>query len=399
MDLRPWNVLSLFSGGGGLDRGVKLAAPSARVVGYVEREAFACAALVSQMEKGGLDPAPVWTDVATFDGRPWRGVVDLVAGGFPCQDISNAGKRAGLAGARSGLWRHFARIVGEVAPSLVFVENVAALVKRGLDQVLADLAALGFDAEWGCFRASDVGAPQGRARLFLLAYARGRTSAGWRGAGNVAGETRALEGQGRQRQRSGDAAADRGEAVADPERTGRRPPAREDKAGNRGVESQGSARIGERGRAALGRSELLGLCDSREALADTDQQGWQGWQGITGNDGAQLAPPQRGGGDELAHADLDRRESEWRGGLLDGERAPRGGDAHGCRCPWPPGPDDDGWRRYLDRWPGTEPAVCRSADGLAYRIDRLRLLGNGVVDEQAALAFRTLYARAFPATR
>jgi hypothetical protein len=147
--LRPLRVLSLFSGGGGLDLGIELAVPGSRAVVYVEREAYAAAALVARMEEKALVPAPVWDDVTTFDGRAWRGVVDCVAGGFPCQDISNAGKREGIEGERSGLWTHFARIIGEVGPQLVFVENVGALVVRGLDVVLGDLAALGFDAEWG----------------------------------------------------------------------------------------------------------------------------------------------------------------------------------------------------------------------------------------------------------
>lgn len=168
---RPLNVLSLFTGAGGLDLGLKLACPDARVVCYVEGEGYAVAVLAARMADGWLDDAPVWSDVRTFDGRPWRGVVDCVVGGFPCQDISLAGKRAGIGGERSGLWREFARVIGEVGPRLVFVENVAALVSDGLDVVLGDLAEMGFDAEWGCVPASVVGAPHGRDRIFILAHA------------------------------------------------------------------------------------------------------------------------------------------------------------------------------------------------------------------------------------
>jgi len=170
VDTHPINVLSLFSGGAGLDRGVRCALPNARVVCYVEREAYPIEVLASRMEDGALDEAPIWTDVATFDGNPWRGVVDIIVGGFPCVGISNAGKRKGLDDPRSGLWREFARIVDEVRPSLVFIENVAPLVKRGLDRVLADLNVLGFDAEWDCFTATEVGAPHRRNRIFILAY-------------------------------------------------------------------------------------------------------------------------------------------------------------------------------------------------------------------------------------
>ena len=175
--------IELFAGGGGLALGLERAC-GARAVCFVEREAYAAAVLAARMEDGSLAPAPIWSDVRTFDGRPWRGVVDLVAGGFPCQDISNAGLRAGIDGERSGLWSQFERIVREVGPEFVFVENVAALVVRGLDRVLGDLAALGFDAEWGVFRACEAGAPHARPRLFLLAYAHrfdGETGLGARG--------------------------------------------------------------------------------------------------------------------------------------------------------------------------------------------------------------------------
>jgi len=96
--------------------------------------------------------------------------VDAICGGFPCQDISNAGKQAGIEGERSGLWSEYARLIDELRPRVVFVENVAALLGRGLDRVLGDLAALGYDAVWDCIPASAVGAPHRRDRLWLIAY-------------------------------------------------------------------------------------------------------------------------------------------------------------------------------------------------------------------------------------
>lgn len=98
--------------------------------------------------------------------------VDLICGGFPCQDVANGGKRAGIEGERSGLWAEFARLVGILRPRFVFVENVAGLASRGLGRVLGDLAALGFDAEWTCVRASDAGGLHERRRIFILANAR-----------------------------------------------------------------------------------------------------------------------------------------------------------------------------------------------------------------------------------
>ena len=148
VDSSEFNSISLFSGGGGLDMGLELAGVARRVVAFVEREAYAVELLASRMETGHLDPAPIFTDVTSFDGRPFRGLVGVVAGGFPCQDISNAGKRAGIGGARSGLWKEYVRILDEVRPGLVAIENVAALRTRGLEVVLSDLASLGFNAEW-----------------------------------------------------------------------------------------------------------------------------------------------------------------------------------------------------------------------------------------------------------
>ncbi len=162
-------AIELFAGAGGLALG--LSGVGARTVCYVEREAYAAAILVARMEDGGLAPAPVWSDVRTFDGAPWRGVVDLIAGGFPCNNVSSNGDKTGLDGEHSGLWREFVRIVRQVGPRLVFVENVADLTHRGLGDVLGDLAALGFDAEWLCLPAWLAGAPQRRDRIFVLAYA------------------------------------------------------------------------------------------------------------------------------------------------------------------------------------------------------------------------------------
>lgn len=173
MDSHAFNVLSLFSGCYGLDFGVELAVTNSRVVCGVEREAYACALLVQRMQEGCLAPFPIWSDIRTFDGKPWRGVVDCVVGGFPCQDISNAGKMAGIRGERSGLWYEMARIVGEVRPSYVFVENVDALLVRGIDSVCGSLAALGYDACWETFSAAQIGAPHIRKRVFILAHLQG----------------------------------------------------------------------------------------------------------------------------------------------------------------------------------------------------------------------------------
>ncbi len=159
--------LALFAGaGGGILGGALL---GWRTVCAVEINPYCQRVLLARQRDGMLPDFPIWDDVQTFDGVPWRGLVDVISGGFPCQDISVAGRGTGIDGAKSGMWRHFARIIREVAPRYVFVENSPALVTRGLGRVLGDLAALGYDARWGVLSADAVGAPHGRDRLWIRA--------------------------------------------------------------------------------------------------------------------------------------------------------------------------------------------------------------------------------------
>jgi DNA (cytosine-5)-methyltransferase 1 len=160
------NELALFAGAGGGILGGKLL--GWRTVCAVEWEPYPASVLVARQNDGILPPFPVWDDVQTFDGRPWRGIVDVVSGGFPCQDISAAGKGAGIDGERSGMWREMARIIHEVRPRFAFVENSPMLTTRGLGTVLADLAAMGFDARWGVLGAADVGANHQRNRIWIV---------------------------------------------------------------------------------------------------------------------------------------------------------------------------------------------------------------------------------------
>jgi len=165
------NELALFAGAGGGILGGHLL--GWRTVCAVEWEPYPCAVLCARQNDGFLPPFPIWDDVRTFDGRPWRGRVDVVSGGFPCQDISAAGKGAGIDGERSGMWSHMARIIREVGPRFVFVENSPMLTSRGLGRVLGDLAAMGYDARWGVLGAVDAGAPHKRDRIWIVAYATG----------------------------------------------------------------------------------------------------------------------------------------------------------------------------------------------------------------------------------
>ena len=140
------NELALFAGAGGGILGGQLL--GWRTVCAVEIEPYPASVLMQRQNDGLLAPFPIWDDVCTFDGRPWRGIVDVVSGGFPCQDISAAGKGAGIDGERSGLWAEFARIICEIQPRYAFIENSPMLTLRGLDRVLCDLAQMGFNAKW-----------------------------------------------------------------------------------------------------------------------------------------------------------------------------------------------------------------------------------------------------------
>lgn len=140
------------------------------VIGACEIEKYPRDVLLARQRDGILPDFPIWDDVCTLDGNPWRGTVDVLCGGFPCQDISAAGKGAGISGERSGLWKEYARLIGEMQPRFVFAENSPLLRTRGLGVVLEDLASLGYNARWGVLGARDVGAPHKRDRMWVLAY-------------------------------------------------------------------------------------------------------------------------------------------------------------------------------------------------------------------------------------
>lgn len=292
------NELALFAGaGGGILAGHML---GWRTVCAVERDAYAAQVLAQRQNDGALRPFPIWSDVRSFDGRPWRGRVDVVSGGFPCQDISVAGKGAGIDGERSGMWTHMARIIGEVRPRFAFVENSPAILTRGLGRVLGDLAALGYDCRWTVLGAADVGAPHQRDRFWCVGWNTDHGRCPW-----INWPKRALQDE--------DAdAAGVCEHVADADCV-------------RELQPQGGQR---------------------------DQRGWAGY-----------------GSAEVRHADSPRLEKRQ------GQRS-----------------DDGAQLAALERadWWTAEPDVGRVADGVAYRVDRLKALGNGQVPACAATAWRML---------
>ena len=172
--------LHLFAGGGG-------GLLSDIILGHqpvcaVEIDGYCQQVLAARQKDGSLPWFPIFDDVKQFNGKEWRGLVDIIAGGFPCTDLSAAGRGAGITGEQSGLWVEMARIIGEVRPRFAFVENSPVLTSRGLGTVLGDLAAMGYDARWGVLGAADVGAPHLRKRIWIVAHAHGehlRELSGW----------------------------------------------------------------------------------------------------------------------------------------------------------------------------------------------------------------------------
>ncbi len=163
---------SICTGYGGLELGLQLAGAPIRSVVAIERQAYAGAVLASRMETGDLDPCLIWDDLESFDVRPWRGLVDLVTAGFPCQGASVAGKRKGT-GDERWLWPRVWRTTLELGAGLLFIENVPGLLTvnggSAFGEIVSALAARGWIAEWDCVPAGAIGAPHVRDRIFLLA--------------------------------------------------------------------------------------------------------------------------------------------------------------------------------------------------------------------------------------
>jgi DNA (cytosine-5)-methyltransferase 1 len=338
-------ILSLFSGVAGLDLGIRIAIPNARILGYVERDAYPSSVLLARMEEGALETAPVWIgDIQDLDGGDLRRRIDLICGGFPCQDISVAGKGEGIAGKRSGLFFELIRLVREVEPRFVFLENVSAITNRGLDAVLGELAEIGFDAAWTCIRASDVGAPHRRERWFCLAVSRHQITS--------------CTGSDTQPEVAIDATGAYSATVAD---------------ADEGRELQpGGCEPNERRRTSDECDTVAHTASGSPRHTGTAHE--QGSERLTGTTGEGVDNPMRG-----RH---DHEEEEVRAGW---------------NGTFPPGPTDhDAWRAVLEHYPHLPPAiesgVCVLVNGMAVVVDedrshQLRCTGNGVIPIQAAIAF------------
>lgn len=384
-----------------------------RTVCYVEREAAAAAQLVALMEAGALHPAPVWSDLLTFDSAAWRFVVDCIVAGFPCQDLSVAGRRAGLDGKRSGLFFDILDHADRSGAWLLVLENVSGIAsatatvvdeaegeleERAAARVLGELADRGWDAEWLTLSASDVGASHGRARWFCVAWrvahAHGaeRWPHGARGFGGQQGHDERRHEAHDRFERSDDALDDAKRLQQPGQRVHQGP-----WAGGPG------AADADRSSFELADPERLD-CQRRGDAGDVARAG--GEDQSEGDQRERRRPAADGGRCAVADTGeprLPHAEQPGQPGQPEAYRRGAAAELRGAQLLFAPGPIDPRWPGIVanrpDLAPAVEPGVRMLADGMAYLVDesrahQLRQVGNGVVPLQAAAALVQLLRRA-----
>ena len=322
---KEFRCLSLCSGYGGLELGLKRACPNVRTVAYVEVEAFACANLVAKMEQGLLDAAPIWTDIKTFNAELFYNRVYIITAGYPCQPFSVAGKRKGTDDPRH-LWPYIERIIKAVRPLWFFGENVSGHLTLGFPTVYRSLRNMGYTVEAGLFSAAECGDPHRRERLFILAKS-GRAGT-WSISRKVRGGNRPQD----VRQENGQACTagiDATSELADTENTNRR------RARSETNTWRGDTEIGR--------------CFDNQWPARPGQPQYE-WEEPRVVDDTRIAKRAGLSGNERQKVSETRQTGKGQ----------------------------------------AQSRLGRAVDGTKCRVERLRLLGNGVVPRQAEKAFRCL---------
>ncbi|MBC42524.1 MAG: hypothetical protein CML19_09900 [Pusillimonas sp.] len=403
----PQNVISFCTGYGGLELGIGRAGVDVRIVCNVEIEAFVQANLVAKTEEGRMDNAPIWTDLKTFPASIFRGKVCGIIGGYPCQPFSSAGKRKGEEDPRH-LWPYIRKHVRAVRPLWCFFENVQGHATMGLWRVLSDLEEEGYETTWGIFSAEEVGAPHQRKRVFILGRLSDSASFGF--GGTLPIEDR--EGEGRN-----DACGEGATEGMGATELGN-PPSERPCRGSENCEGEQSEVLGER----LESDELANPNrHGKERDEPADREGaWtkQGGQnelanpasGQPGQSQARNGRKDTGGGSEEELGDTARLDGKQSNGETDQvgracEEDRGSSDVRGTEWPARPGEEQYEWEE--PRVTEAQSEFCGSAhagqghdgvdatpegvDAIVNRVDRLRLLGNGVVPACAELAWRTLW--------
>ena len=346
------NIISFCTGYGGLEIGIKRAGVDVRVICNVEIEAFVQANLVAKTEQKLMANCPIYSDLKTFPAREFRGKVHGLIGGYPCQPFSSAGKRQGEKDPRH-LWPYLLKHVRAIRPVWCFWENVAGHTTMGLWRVLSDLEEEGYRCAWGIFSAEEVGAPHQRKRVFILAKLPNARSP-------YSGEVQLTEGRAEEdakEQKSNCNGNQRGTRKGDAER----------RDGDWYCNSCGLLIFGGCG------------CDHGEMQCKECGEWTYPFYYELPEDGCQHC------GSELANSTSRQpRQSQARNGGQD-----TSGGSEDTQWPARPGEEQYEWE---------EPRVTevigklgRTIDGTQHRVDRLRLLGNGVVPQTAELAWKTLW--------
>lgn len=430
----PYNVLSFCAGVGGLDLGIHIACGNARTVCYVEREAAACETLAARMEDGTLSAAPAWSDAATFDGKPWGGIVDCILSGDPCQPNSVAGKGLGEEDDR-WLLDQLIRIVKEVRPARLFRENVPGRAHGQIGYLVPALEGLGYRIAAGIFSAEEVGFSHRRERLFIMADLDGTRRAASRsgsdhgegfserqgeivGRGDVREEGKTVAARRRyvadtdsgRRGREGDTGASpevgnaAGVVLDDASRKrwrkGRTEPVVWGGRGSVGgsdstLAHNAGQRCGEAGREHSERSEertdlgehVLGNADhGRDGRNEAGARGEAIGRDVVDGTGCFACGPV----DDTDQPVVRELASAWQ------QSEPEREYETGClidQLPLAaPGPSNPRWADIVRYAPHLEPAVRRVDARMASRVDELRAAGNGVTSLAAAFAWTTLEA-------
>ena len=332
--------VDLFSGIGGLTLGL---GRWVRPLVYCEREPYSIGILLSRMATGELPRAPVWDDIRTLRGDMLPPGIGILYGGFPCQDISYAGSGGGLEGERSGLISEVWRLASELQPRFIFLENVPAILTRGLGDILRALAGLGYDARWLCLSASDVGACHLRNRWWLLAY---RTGLGC-GEGRPGGLDTGPTGEPEQPLQTTDA-----------------------------VRYNEGVRLWELHPQTTMQSGMPARFTNASEMGEAT---YSYGPGLEGRNGSGLYERTREGATRESGTQEEATYAEGpklSGGISEARRFSERGISGGRH-------------NLVERWPSSPP-LCRGDDGLLYRVDRIKALGNAVVPACAEEAFRLL---------